>query len=79
MFEEDESLAKACFFARPERDLDTLGPEDQSRLRSCDAVVIGLCPELMTQRWLDEAFRLLSGEYGAPEQVSLIATHRGKF
>ncbi|KAF6767430.1 HAD-superfamily hydrolase, subfamily IIA [Kalmanozyma brasiliensis GHG001] len=79
VFQDDEDLARACFFAQPELNLGTLSPEDRSRLRSCDAVVIGLCPELMTQRWLDEAFRLLSGEYGAPEQVSLIATHRALY
>ncbi|CBQ70976.1 conserved hypothetical protein [Sporisorium reilianum SRZ2] len=78
-FTEDPTLAEACFLARPEVDPATLSPDEKSRLGSCNAVVIGLCPELMTQKWLDEAFRLLSGEYGATEQVALIATHRAMY
>lgn len=76
-FKEAEPLAEACFFAIPGLDPATMSAEQRSRLQACDAVVVGLCPELMTQRWLDEAFRLLSGEYGATQQVALIATHRG--
>ncbi|CDW97906.1 hypothetical protein [Sporisorium scitamineum] len=74
-FTEEPNLTEDFFLARPEMDPATLSPDEKSRLRSCNAVVIGLCPELMTQKWLDEAFRLLSGEYGATEQVALIATH----
>ena len=77
-FREDKDLAETCFFATAEMDPGSLTSDDRYRLRSCNAVVIGLCPELMTQQWLDEAFRLLSGEYGATEQVALIATHRGR-
>ena len=77
-FMENEDVAAACFFARPELDPATLNAEQRSRLQSCNAVVIGLCPELMTQKWLDEAFRLLSGEHDATQQVVLIATHRGR-
>lgn len=76
-FKEQDDLAQACFFASPELDPASLSSEQKSRLRSCNAVVIGLCPELMTQAWLDEAFRLLSREYGAADEVVLIATHRG--
>ncbi|SPO32171.1 uncharacterized protein UTRI_02728 [Ustilago trichophora] len=79
VFREDEDLAQSCFFAHAEIDPNKLSFNDQHRLRSCNAVVIGLCPELMTQRWLDEAFRLLSGEYGGSEQVALIATHRALY
>ena len=78
VFKEDLDLAKTSFFARAELDPETLSVDDRTLLQSCNAVVIGLCPELMTQKWLDEAFRLLSSEYGATEQVALIATHRGR-
>lgn len=78
-FREDQQLAEACFFARAEIEPDSLNTNDKDRLRRCNAVLIGLCPELMTQKWLDEAFRLVSGEYGGSEPVSLIATHRGRF
>lgn len=79
VFREDQDVAQSCFFPHAEMDPNKLSSDDQHRLRSCNAVVIGLCPGLMTQRWLDEAFRLLSGEYGSSEQVALIATHRGRF
>ncbi|GAC98821.1 haloacid dehalogenase-like hydrolase domain-containing protein 2 [Pseudozyma hubeiensis SY62] len=78
-FMEAEPLAKACFFASPELDPARMSAEQRFRLRACNAVVVGLCPELMTQKWLDEAFRLLSGEYGATQQVALIATHRALY
>lgn len=79
VFKEDKEIAATCFFARAEVDPESLNIDDKLRLRSCNAVVVGLCPELMTQSWLDEAFRLLSGEHGGAEQVTLIATHRGRF
>lgn len=79
VFKEDSDLAQTCFFASAGSDPKMLSPEDAKKLRSCNAVVLGLCPELMTQKWLDEAFRLLSGEYGASQQVALIATHRGTY
>ncbi|SPO25165.1 uncharacterized protein UTRI_02728_B [Ustilago trichophora] len=79
VFREDQDLAQSCFFPHAEMDPNKLSSDDQHRLRSCNAVVIGLCPGLMTQKWLDEAFRLLSGEYGGSEQVALIATHRALY
>ncbi len=78
VFSDDEQLAKTSFFPRSDLDPAKLNAGDRDRLRSCNAVVVGLCPDLMTQKWLDEAFRLLSGEYGA-EPVALVATHRGRF
>lgn len=78
VFKENPDLAETSFFARAEVDPETLSANDRTLLQSCNAVVIGLCPELMTAKWLDEAFRLLSNEYGATQQVALIATHRGR-
>lgn len=46
-------------------------------LKRCDSVLIGLAPDLMRHEWLDEAFRLLSGEYG--EKAQLIGTHRAMY
>lgn len=79
VFKEDQHLAEVCFFAGAEMDPEKLSSDDQDRLRSCNAIVIGLCPELMTYNWLDQAFRILSGEYGNTQQVDLVATHRGEF
>lgn len=77
-FREDKEIAASCFFARAEIDPERLSSDHKQLLQSCNAIMIGLCPELMTSKWLDEAFRLLSGEYGGNE-VALIATHRGRF
>ncbi|KAN0060063.1 hypothetical protein ACQY0O_008036 [Thecaphora frezii] len=80
-FSDDAELASRCFFAWPDRPPSTLGDEAKKALTRCDAVVVGLCPELMTQSWLDEAFRLLSGEYAGAQgkKVQLIATHRALY
>ena len=75
-FKKDDTVAKRCFFAEASQPPDQLTDAQVAHLRRCNAVVIGLCPELMTQPWLDEAFRLVSGEYGGKAQ--LIATHRGE-
>lgn len=77
-FEADTSIASRCFFARPSQTPDKLSEEERQQLQERDAVIIGLCPELMTQPWLDEAFRLVSGEYNRQKPAKLIATHRGR-
>lgn len=78
-FRANADIGERCFFADPELDPAKMSDNEKSQLRSCTAVVIGLCPELMTQRWLDECFRLLSGEYGRMKSVALIATHRALY
>ncbi|ETS60768.1 hypothetical protein PaG_04676 [Moesziomyces aphidis] len=78
-FRGDDALARDCFFAHADLDPERLDAQNAAKLRSCDAVVLGLCPELMTSKWLDEAFRLLAGEYDAKQRVALITTHRGTF
>lgn len=78
-FRGDDTLARDCFFAHADLDPERLDAQNAAKLRSCDAVVVGLCPELMTSKWLDEAFRLLAGEYDAKQSVALITTHRGTF
>lgn len=77
-FAMDETIASRCFFAKARQSPDELSAEARSHLHGRDSVIIGLCPELMTQAWLDEAFRLVSGEYNAEKPAALIATHRGK-
>lgn len=59
----------------------SLGEAETSTLRACTTVVVGLAPELMRYEWLDEAYRILSGEYareGAKGERKIIATHRGE-
>lgn len=58
-----------------------LSEDEREQLKRLDSVVIGLEPSLMTYDWLNEAFRILSNEYGNFEQGQkgkLIATHRGE-
>ncbi|GAC72368.1 predicted sugar phosphatase [Moesziomyces antarcticus T-34] len=78
-FRGDDALARDCFFAHADLDPERLDAQNAAKLRSCDAVVLGLCPELMTSKWLDEAFRLLAGEYDAKQRVALITTHRALY
>lgn len=67
-----------AFHAKADRLPSELNVEEQQKLRACDAIVIGLAPGLMRYEWLDEAFRLLSGEYGS-KTVRLIGTHRALY
>jgi ribonucleotide monophosphatase NagD (HAD superfamily) len=67
-----------AFHAKADRLPSELNAEEREKLRACDAVVMGLAPGLMRYEWLDEAFRLLSGEYGS-KRVSLIGTHRALY
>lgn len=71
------------FKASPSRPPGALSPTETEELRDCDAVVVGLAPEVMSYAWLDEAFRILSGEYqrGASHdwQAVLVGTHRGLY
>ncbi|PWZ01631.1 hypothetical protein BCV70DRAFT_158296 [Testicularia cyperi] len=79
VFRQDGRVAHRCFFADAAKPPSALSTAEASRLRACDAVVIGLCPELMTQAWLDEAFRLTAGEYKSDRPALLIATHRALY
>lgn len=54
-----------------------LSKTEWEQLKSCDSVLIGLAPGLMRHEWLDESFRLLSGEYGI--KAKLIGTHRAMY
>ncbi|CAO1633013.1 unnamed protein product [Sympodiomycopsis kandeliae] len=54
-----------------------LSPTQWDALKRCDSVLMGLAPGLMRHEWLDEAFRLLAGEYG--EKAQLIGTHRAMY
>lgn len=67
----------SSFKPDPKRSPKDLSPDEWEQLKSCDAVVVGLAPDLMRHEWLDEAFRLLSGEYGSKAQ--LIGTHRALY
>jgi hypothetical protein len=70
------------FRPSPKRLPAELDAQERRRLEACTAVVVGLAPELMRAEWLDEAFRVLSGEYARPGEPSverrIIATHRGE-
>ncbi|EPQ29999.1 uncharacterized protein PFL1_02672 [Pseudozyma flocculosa PF-1] len=81
-FRRDAALESRCFFASPGTPPSLLHDDQKRALMRCDAVVVGLCPQLMTQAWLDEAFRLISGEYvgrGGSQKARLIATHRALY
>ncbi|CEH19416.1 Predicted sugar phosphatase (HAD superfamily) [Ceraceosorus bombacis] len=62
------------------KDLDE---EEWKCLKRCNVVVVGLAPDLMRSEWLDEAFRILSGEYSSEQQGAatpkIIATHRASY
>ncbi|SNX83614.1 uncharacterized protein MEPE_02321 [Melanopsichium pennsylvanicum] len=70
VFKDDKHLASTCFFACADIDPENLDSDDNHRLRSRNAVVIGLCPVAAFGR---------TGEYGADEQVALIATLRALY
>ncbi|PWN49603.1 hypothetical protein IE53DRAFT_411499 [Violaceomyces palustris] len=72
------------FFPSTSKPPCRLTEEEHQTLRSCDSVVVGLAPEFMTHEWLNEAFRLLIGEYANQgekdsRRVKLIATHRALY
>ncbi|PWN45426.1 hypothetical protein IE81DRAFT_190650 [Ceraceosorus guamensis] len=62
------------------KDLDE---EEWKCLKRCNVVVVGLAPDLMRSEWLDEAFRILCGEYSSEQQEAatpkIIATHRASY
>lgn len=74
----EEGLEQHAFYVESDKQPDNMSEQERSKLRQCDTVVVGLAPDLFNARWLDEAFRILSGEYGGGEK-RLVATHRGRF
>lgn len=72
-----EGQLQHAFFPAPDTPPERLSDEERAQLRACDTVVVGLAPSLFTAAWLDEAFRILTGEYEAGPK-RLVATHRGE-
>ncbi|PWN89403.1 hypothetical protein FA10DRAFT_280431 [Acaromyces ingoldii] len=78
-----ESIAGDCFLPAKERPPSSLSDEERAKLRSCDTVVVGLAPDLFGAAWMDEAFRILAGEYASDSsgtsKTRLVATHRALY